>query len=292
MSGERLGIALRILSGLLFAGMVVCVKAVGDAAPLGQIVFFRSAVALIPLVIFLRLRGEFPAGLRTRRPFGHIARCLLGGAAMFTSFATLRLLPVAEATMLGYLSPVMQVALAAVLLREMVGPRRWLGVALGLAGAAALTAPGLGGGEARALGVALGLLTAALTAGALIQVRRLSVLGEGAGAIAFYFALVSALLGLATLPLGWALPDAPTLAALVGAGLFGGAAHIAMTLSFRHAEASVLAPFEYLTLIWAALAGLAVFAETPSPAFALAAPLVVAGAVVASGGALRRSRPA
>lgn len=291
MTGERVGIALRVLSGLFFAGMALCVKALGDGVPLGMTVFFRSAVAVVPLLIFLGLRGEFPSGLRTSRPFGHVARCLMGGTAMFTSFATLRYLPVAEATMLSYLSPVMQVILAVLLLREPASGRRWLGVGLGLAGAAALTLPGLSGGEARLPGIALGLATALLTAGAMIQVRRLSLLGESPGAIALYFAIVSALLGLATLPLGWPRPDAAEVALLCGAGLLGGAAHIAMTLSYRFAGASVLAPFEYLTLIWAALGGLVFFAESPSAGFAMAAPLAIAGAVVASG-AGTRARPA
>ena len=69
MSGEARGIALRILSGLLFTAMAAVIKAVGNAATLGEVVFFRSAVAMVPLVIFLWFRGEFPQGLATRRPF-------------------------------------------------------------------------------------------------------------------------------------------------------------------------------------------------------------------------------
>ena len=98
LRGEPLGVALRIGSTLAFAAMTACIKALGDAVPLGQVVFFRSAVALLPLVFFLWWTGDFPRGLATRRPFGHIARCLMGAVAMFTSFATLRYLPLAEAT--------------------------------------------------------------------------------------------------------------------------------------------------------------------------------------------------
>ena len=283
MTKEQAGILLRIASGLLFTGMVVCVKALSDTTPLGQIVFFRSAVALIPLVVFLWLSDEFPAGLRTRRPVGHILRCLLGAAAMFTSFATLRFLPVAEATMLSYLSPVMVVALAALLLREAITARRVAGVVLGVAGVGMFTLPEFYGGISpdRLTGIVLGLLTALLTAGALIQVRHLAKT-ESAGAIAFYFAVVCALAGLATLPAGWVASSPQDLALLFAAGLFGGAAHIAMTVSFRLAEASAMAPFEYLTLIWAVVAGLVVFGEIPGAAFLVATPLIVAGAVVAA----------
>ncbi|MGD1881832.1 MAG: DMT family transporter [Paracoccaceae bacterium] len=216
----------------------------------------------------------------------------MGGAAMFTSFATLRLLPIAEATMLSYLSPVMTVALAALLLSERPGPRRWLGVALGLLGAAVMTLPHFTNNSPALLGVALGIATAALTAGALVQVRALNKT-ESPGAIAFYFALASSVAGLATLPLGWSMPDASVWILLVLNGVFGGSAHIAMTLAFRYAEASLLAPFEYLTILWAAAIGAAIFAEIPGFSFMIAAPLVVAGAFLASPGillGLRRGR--
>jgi len=288
---ETLGIGLRVLSGVLFTGMAAVIKAVGDGAALGQIVFFRSAVAMAPLVIFLWLRDEFPNGLATRRPLGHLARCALGGAAMFTSFATLRVLPIAEATMLSYLAPVMVVALATLTLGERPDARRWMGVGLGVLGVAALTAPRFADETPALVGIALGLATAGLTAGALVEVRALART-EGPGAIAFYFALACSAAGLATLPFGWTSPDAKTLGLLIASGLLGGAAHIAMTVSFRYAEASRLAPFEYLTVLWAALIGAVAFAETPSGAFLVAAPLVVGGAVLAAPGiswrALRR----
>lgn len=291
LSGERLGVALRIGSTLAFAAMVACVKAVGDAAPLGQVVFCRSAFALIPLVAFLRWRGDFPRGLATARPLGHAGRCLMGAAAMFTSFATLRLLPVAEATTLSYLAPVALALMGWALLGERMTARRAGGVALGFAGVLALCGPAFAGArsDGALAGLALGLTTALLTAGALIQVRRLTQAGETAGAIAFWFAAVSAAAGLATAPFGWAMPDAQTAALLVGAGLTGGVAHILMTLSFRHAEAAALAPFEYLSVLWAVLTGLILFGEVPDWSFLLAAPLILAGAVVATAPA--RVRP-
>jgi drug/metabolite transporter (DMT)-like permease len=284
LTGERLGIALRIGSTLAFAAMVACVKALGEAVPLGQVVFARSAFALLPLVAFLWWTGDWPRGLATRRPLGHMLRCLTGAAAMFTSFATLRLLPLAEATMLSYLAPVALAMMGWAFLGERLTARRLAGVGLGLAGVTAFCLPGFAGTlpEGAPAGLVLGLLTAGLTAWALIQVRRLTRAGEHAGAIAFWFAAVSATAGLATLPWGWVLPDLRAGLLLVGAGLAGGVAHILMTLSFRHAEAAALAPFEYLSVIWAVLAGVALFSEWPSPAFLLAAPLILAGAVTAT----------
>lgn len=279
------GIALRMLSGLLFAVMVVMVKAVSEDVPLGEIVFFRSAFAMIPLVVFLRLRGEFPSGLRSQRPLGHVLRSLFGATAMFTSFAAIARLPVAEATLIGYLSPVLTAVAGMILLGERATVFRVGGIALGLAGVAVLVWPELGGGEMderRLAGLALGVLTAILTSLALAMTRSLARSGESPGAIAFYFALCSALAGLATLPGGWPMPSAQTLMFLVLAGIFGGFAHIAMTLAFRYAEASRLAPFEYVALIWAVLSDLVIFGLPLASAFFLALPLVLGGAVFAA----------
>ncbi len=284
---ETLGIWLRICSTVAFAVMAACIKALGDGVPLGQVVFFRSAAALLPLVMFLWWCGDFPKGLATSRPFGHVARSGLGAIAMFTSFETIRLLPLAEATLLSYLAPVMMTLLGWAFLGERLGPKRIAGVTLGLLGGAAFCLPTLSGTlpDGAGLGLFLGFLTAFLTAGALIQVRRLTLAGEQAGAIAFWFAVVSATAGLATLPAGWAMPDPGQAALLVGAGLAGGVAHVLMTLSFRHAEAGALAPFEYLSILWAAAAGVLFFAELPNAAFLLSAPLILAGSFVA----MRRS---
>jgi len=287
---ESLGILLRIAATFAFAVMGACVKALENGVPLGQVVFFRSTFALIPLVAFLWWSGVFPSGLASKRPFGHVLRCLMGATAMFTSFATIRLLPLAEATMLSYLAPAMMALMGWMLLGERLGLRRLGGVSMGLAGGVAFSLPTLSGNlpDGAQLGVALGVVTAVLTAGALIQVRRLTMLGEGAAAIAFWFAVVSALAGAATLPMGWVRPDAAQLALLLGAGLTGGIAHILMTLSFRHAEASALAPFEYLSVLWAVVLGLMIFGEMPSWSFLMAAPLILVGAFIAASVARKR----
>lgn len=278
------GIALRVLSGLLFAAMVVCIKIVSETVPLGEIVFFRSFFALIPLVAFLWLRSEFPHGLRTSRPLGHLLRSGFGAAAMFASFASIARLPVAEATLISHLAPVFTAVTAAIFLSERLTVWRLGGVVLGLLGVLVLVWPELGGGQAdmrQLAGYGLGLLMALLTALALIMVRSLSRT-ESPGAIAFYFVAASMLGGVATLPFGWTVPDMTTLIFLVLAGLFGGAAHIAMTFAFRYTEASRLAPFEYIALVWPVLADLLIFRLPLAPAFFWALPLVLSGAAMAA----------
>lgn len=278
------GIGLRLLSGVLMAGMLVSVKAVSDAVPLGQIVFFRSAFALGPLIVFLWVRNEFPSGLATKRPGAHVLRASFGALALFGSFAAVARLPLAEATLIAQLSPIFMALGAALFLSERLTPWRLWGLVLGFAGVVVLVWPDRAdpaGETARLVGYAIGCGAAMLSALALILVRSLSRT-ESPGAIALYFVLASMIGGLATLPWGWVTPDGPTLLWLVLSGLFGGFGHIAMTLAFRYAEASRLAPFEYVALLWPVLADLLLFRLGLSAGFLLAAPLILAGAAVAA----------
>ncbi|MEM9971805.1 MAG: DMT family transporter [Pseudomonadota bacterium] len=285
-----LAIGLRILSGFLFAGLFVCVKAVSEEIPLGEIVFFRSAFALPPLVIFLWLRGEFPQGLATKRPGAHLLRSSFGALALFASFAAVARLNVAEATLLAQLSPILMAVAAVVLLGERLTRWRIGGLVLGFTGVVVMVWPELGGGtvdQTRLTGILLGLATAGLTALALIMVRSLNRT-ESPGAIALYFVLASLAGALLTLPWGWVMPGGWTLALLIAGGLFGGFAHIAMTLAFRYAEASRIAPFEYVALLWPVLADLLIFRLPMTTSFVVALPLVLAGAALASA---ERSKP-
>lgn len=280
----NIGIGLRLLSGLLIAGMYVSVKAVSDDVPLGEIVFFRSFFALIPLIIFLWLRNEFPGGLATKRPLGHFLRSTLGALALFTSFAALARLNIAEAILIAQLAPMLTAIAAVILLSEKLTIWRVAGLIFGFSGVIILVWPELGSEgmeDTRLIGFGLGLISAAFTALALIMVRKLNRT-ESPGAIALYFVLASMFGALFTIPSGWVTPEGMTLLFLIGAGFFGGFAHIAMTMSFRYAEASRLAPFEYIALIWPVFADLFIFQLPLATTFFIAAPLVLLGAAVAA----------
>jgi drug/metabolite transporter (DMT)-like permease len=278
-----LGIYLRILSGVLIAGMYVSVKAVSNDVPLGEIVFFRSLFALIPLILFLVYRNEFPGGLATKRPLTHFMRASFGAVSLFASFAALARLNISEAILIAQLSPMLTAIAAVLLLNERLTIWRVAGLALGFLGVITLVWPELGSNmeSRRLLGATLGLVSAALSALSLVLVRSLNRT-ESPGAIALYFVLASMLGALLTIPWGWVMPEGSTLIYLVAAGLFGGFGHIAMTLSFRYAEASSLAPFEYIALMWPLLADLFIFRLPLSTTFLLAAPLVLLGAAVAA----------
>ncbi|MGL4636105.1 MAG: DMT family transporter [Beijerinckiaceae bacterium] len=279
-SNIRAGILLRLLSTLLFGLMAMAVRLASAEAPVGQIVFWRSAVALIPIVLYLWSRGQFPMALKTDNPSGHFTRSLLGCTAMFFSFVALSYLPLSLATALGFLSPLIVVPAAMLFLRERPG---WIvsGASLaGFLGVGLILLPALEGPGAdrnAIIGVAAGLICAGVTAAAMVQVKRLTAT-EKPGTIAFYFALFCAVAGLLTWPFGWASPSAAALTALVASGLLGGLAHIAMTEGYARAPASTLAPFEYSAIVWALLLDALVFAVLPGSLAFLGVVLIVGAA--------------
>src|SRR5262245_24256065 len=145
-------ILLKLASALLFSIMSALIRWLGEVVPLGQVVFFRSAFAIVPVVIIYAVRRELAAAVRTARPFGHVGRGVIGIAGMFLSFGALARLPLASATAIGFAAPLITVALAALILRERVRIYRWLAVAIGLIGVLVMLSPHLNPAAAAAHG--------------------------------------------------------------------------------------------------------------------------------------------
>lgn len=277
-----LGISLKVLSALVFTMMSATLKTLTDRYPTGEVVFFRSAFAILPLLAWLAWRGDLIGGLRTQNVLGHFKRGFLGTVSMALSFAALSYLPLHEAIAIGYASPLILVILAALLLKERVRAYRWTAVAVGFVGVMIMLSPYLtpqtfaGGMMAGpALGAGCALVAAVLSAGAMIQVRRLTGT-EKTGAIVFYFFLLAAGLSFCTIVLGWNMPDASDLGFFILAGILGGIGQILLTESYRYADASVIAPFEYTSMIWALLLGWFMFADLPTPTILVGASIVSA----------------
>lgn len=264
------GIALKVVSTASFAMMSALVKELSVRYPVGEVVFCRAFFALIPLVIWLSWRGEFPSAIRTDNLVGHLRRCGVGTTGMFLGFLALSMLPLTDAVAIGYAAPLITVVLAALVLKETIRIYRWSAALLGLAGVLVMLAPHIGVGSngiSPASGPALGALAAILgaccSAWATIEIRRLTAT-ETTGAIVFYFMAFTSLVGLGTMFFQSAMPDPYDAALLVLMGILGGIGQILMTQSFRYADASLIAPFEYTSMIWAVLLGWFLFSQLPS----------------------------
>jgi drug/metabolite transporter (DMT)-like permease len=263
------GIAMKVLSVIVFLGMQTCIKSAGDGIPAGQITFYRSAFALLPILGYLALRRELSTAFRTESPFGHLKRGLLGVAAMACGFYGLIQLPLPDAIAIGYASPLMAVIFAALILKERVRIYRWTAVALGIFGVLIITWPKLsmfeegGLGASQATGALAVLLSAIIGGLAMVQTRQL-VRTEKTATIVVFFSLTASVLALISYPFGWAPLSMDEKLFLIGAGFCGGLGQIFLTESYRHADVSTVAPFDYSSIILGIVIAYFLFGDVPT----------------------------
>ncbi|WP_417700250.1 DMT family transporter [Pseudophaeobacter sp.] len=278
-----MAISLKVAAIGMFTGLSALIKAVSEVVPAGEAVFFRSFFAIPVIVVWLAMRGDLRHGLRTQKPMGHVWRGLVGTSAMAMTFMGLGMLPLPEVTAIGYATPIFTLILAAIFLGERIRLVRISAVGIGLLGVLIMIYPRLSGSadmsETATLGVML-ILAATFARGFVqIHIRRM-VMTEHTAAIVFYFSVTASLLSLLTLPFGWVMPDPTTLALLIGAGLLGGVAQILITSSYRFAPASMLAPYDYVSMIFAIIIGYLWFEELPTLVMLAGATLVICGNIL------------
>ena len=274
------GIALKITSVILFVIMSSLIKA-ADSVPTGEAVFFRSFFALPVIIGWLLWRGDMATGLRAKKPSLHVLRGMIGVSAMGFNFAALTLLPLPEVTALGYAAPLLTVIFGAILLGEQVRLFRLSAVAVGIFGVGLVMWPLLTVSEMSdtvLLGIGFVMASAVLRALVQIHIRRM-VQSEQTSAIVFYFTMTSTVLSLLTIPFGWVMPSGPETLMLIAAGLIGGVAQICITSAYRGAEAGLLAPFDYASILFAILIGYVVFAEVPTALMLLGSAVVISSGV-------------
>ena len=279
-----IGILLKVISAFAFTLMAATIKYVSVRYPVGQLIFFRSFFAIIPLLIWMAFADTLINAVRTSNLRGHILRSVIGTTGMFAGFMALSYLPLSDAVAIGYAAPLMVVVLAAVLLKEVVRAYRWSAVGIGFIGVLIMLTPHLGVADpamvsdGRITGAMLAIFGATCSAAATIQVRRLTMT-ERTGAIVFYFSLFAALIGLSSIVFGWRMPDLWDFGILVTIGILGGVGQILMTQSYRYGDASLIAPFEYTSMIWAVLLGWFVFGQLPEAAVLVGSMIVIAAGI-------------
>ena len=263
------GISLKLGAVLVFIIMSSMIKATTHHVPAGEAVFFRSFFAIPVIVGWLAMQGQLRTGFHAANPIGHVWRGLMGTMGMGFGFAGLGYLPLPEVTAISYASPLMVVIFAAMFLGENVRAFRICCVALGLTGVLIVLSPrlsvvpGSATSMAEQLGAMVVLISALCSALAQVFLRKL-ILAETTTAIVFYFSCTSAVLSLATIPFGWVWPTPFEAALLVGAGLIGGVGQILLTSCYRYADASLVAPFDYASMLFALVIGYFIFAEVPT----------------------------
>jgi drug/metabolite transporter (DMT)-like permease len=274
-----LGVLLKLSSVALLGCLGACVKYLGDAVPTGQLIFVRGIVSMAVLA-FIAWRTAGLAVLRTDRPRSHAMRSLAGTASMFCWFAALTMIPLADFTAISFTAPMFLTVLAMVFLGERIHAYRWTALAIGFAGVLITIGPHLTLGGS-SVGVLVALGAAVFSALAMVSLRAMSGSGgEHPLAITFYFSLATVVCSALTAAWGWPMPTAHQWSFIILAALLGVAGQLLMTMSYRYAEASTLAPLDYTNLLLAVALGYYFFAEVPHWSMWVGAPLVIAAGLI------------
>jgi drug/metabolite transporter (DMT)-like permease len=271
-----LGVSIMSLAMLTAAGIDISVKALTADYDTPQIVLLRSLFAL-PVVLFIcHFQSGLPA-LATPRWSWQLYRGLLTAGANFGFFYALAHVPIVTALMLSYIGPVLIVLLSRPLLDERVGLHQWLGIGIAFAGVLVVLRPT----SIILPPASLAILGSALCWALLsISNRRLAGV-ESPGVLAFYTIPVSALLAAILTAGEWRPPAGADWLLFAVAGTCGASAHLLVAMAYRHANAAVIAPFEYTALIWIALAGYLFWNEQPDMGIWIGGAAVIAGGYLA-----------
>ena len=242
-----------------FTGLSVLVKALG-AVGIGsfQTMLWRSVIGVIIIVPLLWRAGGLSV-LRTRRPGLHLTRAISGTFAVVCAYYALTKLPLADVTAISFTISLFTTVLAVLVLKEHVGWRRWSATVAGFVGVLVIVRPGGDGFEPAAL-VALGMgIGVAIS---ITVVKSVPTEDSDLALLCWFFGgsiLVSAL----PAAFAWKTPDVAQWCMLLGVGVLGLVSQASIIRAYRLSEASFLAPFDYLRLLIAGVAGYLIFAETP-----------------------------
>jgi drug/metabolite transporter (DMT)-like permease len=290
-TGALLGVSCIAAGVALLSGSDAIIKGLRVHLPTMEIICIRSLFGLIPVLVILQAQRAW-SSLKTRRPVAQIVR----GGLIVVSYAlfleALAVMPLALTVALTFCAPLFVAALSPVILKERVTMTRWIGVGVGFLGVLVIVRPGMEAFRPEAL-IALGAALA--YAASSLLARRLGATDPPA-ATAFYTGImffVGSLPFVLAFPETLVAPNMNQIGLLVVTGLIAGTAHFLIIAAYRHAQAAIVAPFEYTGLIWAAFYGLVFWDEIPDWPTTGGIVLIMAGGLwIIFGERRRRSVPA
>jgi drug/metabolite transporter (DMT)-like permease len=275
-----LALGIRLLTALALATMAMLVKLAGErGAHLIELIFWRQALTAVLIGAGLALTGRL-AWLKTTRLPAHARRAGTGLLGMLFTYGAVLLLPLAEATTLGFTAPVFAVLIAMVLFGERIGPYRWAAVVIGFAGVLVVMQPGGGAVEGVTLiGVIVGLIAPLMVSIISFQIQDLNTT-ENPWSIVFWFATISTPVAALALPFVIGAHDAETWGIILAMALMGALAQILLTTSLRFGSAAVILLMDYTALLWASFYGYFIFDRAAPASLWLGAPLIIAAGVL------------
>jgi drug/metabolite transporter (DMT)-like permease len=264
------GILYIILSTAAAAVMNALIKLVASRYPAVEIACSRQLFALVPITMLIFANGGWSV-LKTSKLSGHLLRGTIGNVSLGCLVFAYKFLPLADVVSYNFTMPLFLTALSVPLLGEKVGIHRWAAVLAGFGGMLIIMHPG----HALSFGAILAITSAFLGAGAMITVRHLSRT-EHPLAIVFYFTVLGAIFtgGLSTFD--FVMPNRHDAILLISIGLVGGIVQYSLTLAYRYAQPTAIAPYNYLALIWALGLQYFIWGTLPTAATIIGAAIIIA----------------
>jgi drug/metabolite transporter (DMT)-like permease len=273
LSGNLRGALWMIGSGVIFTFMAIAIKLLGHRLDSFQIAFFRCLIGFIAILPLVAAYGI--EVLQTRSLKIHALRGLFGLIAMFASYYAIARIPLASYTALSFTKPLFSTILAVVILHEIVRWRRWSATAVGFIGVLVMVRPGAETFNSAALFALADSLSIAFL---VTLIKRLPP-GETPLGMMFYFGVFSTIAALPPALYVWQWPTTAEWGLLVFIGILGALSQSFWIRAYRAGEASIVAPFDYLRLLFAGIAGYLAFAETVDLWTVLGAAIIVVSTV-------------
>ena len=275
LTQNQIGVLYMVGSVICFSIMDICVKWL-DYYPVGQVLFLRFFIGFIP-IFFIIPREKLFSFYKTSRPGLHAFRAITGALAIIALFIGLRELPLADVVSLTFGGPIFVTVASIFFLSEIVGMKRWSAVLLGFIGMLLIVQPAFTELNFFYISPIIFCIFFACVA---ISVRSLSKT-EANYTIAFYFTLLCTIIGLSTIFFTkWIMPSKIDLIIFMIMGLCGSIANLLLTQSYRLAEASLVTPIKYLSLVFAIIFGYLIWNEVPKILTLLGALLVIASSLI------------
>jgi len=251
------GILFLIASTIVFSVADIITKQLASTLPPSEVAWMRYATFALVIIPVMLIKGG-PALLRSQRPGLQVVRGfgMVGSSIMFIE--SLPFLPVADATAIFFVSPILIMALSVLFLGETVGWRRWTAAAFGLIGVIIVVRPGSGAFQSAAF---LPILSASSWAVGAVVTRKIT--GDHALTTLAYSASVGTIVLSVLMPFSWVAPNATEIALGLCMGILFAIGHWFVVLAYRQGNASLIAPFSYVQLIWAGTLGYLVFGSLP-----------------------------
>jgi drug/metabolite transporter (DMT)-like permease len=271
-----------VVGALLTTAAFFCVAMVGTLAKVtgqytstGVLLLFQNAICLLFILPIVR-RGGF-AALRTKRIGLHLLRAAAGTACWYALFVAIKLIPLANATLLTYSAPLWMPLIAWAVTRQRVAVPTWLGAGIGFVGILLVLQPQGHGFSAGSLSALAGAL---LLAVAMMSVRWLGAT-EPVTRILFYYFLLSTVMSVPIAIVDWQTISAPGWPWLVGLGFAQLFSQVLIVVAYRYAPAEKVGSFIYTVIVFTAVIDWIVWDHRPTVSTYLGMALVIGGGVLA-----------